>query len=188
MILISVFVASWFWEIEIKMPRIGLEYEPGDSTITPTFLQLTQGTLVTNFVNRSTGKVERVTYNHTLSFYSRTLKPESFPRYIFRKTFSSSRWPGSLLRADETTVYLPENVSLLWLGYAGTKSIMGNKTLALVPSSGNLIPLLPHSGSVIPKRKEVLDSFKIPTLLTNKGKYRLMLTNSNEEVLSFEIR
>ena len=188
LILISVFAASWFWEIEIKMPRIGLEFEPGNSTITPTFLQVTQGSPLTNYVNSPSGKEPRsVNYGHTLSFYSGTLKPEPYPRYIFKKTFSSPRWPGSLIRPSEQTTYTPKNISMLWLGYTGTNSLMA-KDAVLVSTTGDTIPLLPSVGQVIPTRKECMDSFELPTLLTNKGTYRLMLTNSNEEVLSFEIR
>lgn len=189
LLLVMVFVSSWFWEMEVKMPRIGFEFEPGNSNITPTFLQITQGSLMTNFVNTPLGKKPKdVYYGHTISFYDGTLKPEPYPRYIFKKTFFSDQWPRSLIRPSETIVATPENVSVLWLGYTGTKSIIGNNTLVLISSSGEQIPLLPHLGSTLPKRKEVMDSFALPILLTNKGEYSLVLTNSNKKVLSFEIR
>ena len=73
---------------------------------------------------------------------------------------------------------------VLWLGYRATNSIQFSDA-ELVSDQGLRVPLTLSVGQGANARREHLDSWLLPTLLTNRGKYRLTLPKSNQPLVTF---
>ena len=177
---------SWFCgRLEPTGQR--LRFESGNGSISPLFVLITRGRLETNYSPAPGVKVGRV-YIHT--FYSasqESCQPVSALSYRVRWWVAPAL--GRLLARDKFCGGMTElptytDTPVLWLGYRATNSIHYSDAV-LVSDRGLRVPLTPGVGQESSTRREHLDCWLLPTLLTNCGKYRLTPPQSNQPLVTF---
>jgi hypothetical protein len=78
----------------------------------------------------------------------------------------------------------PKDTSVLWFSCRATKDMVSSEDAVLVTDQGLRLPL--GRGGEETARSEHLVTWRLSTLLTNRGKYRLILPKSNQTLVTFE--
>ena len=164
-----------------------LRFESGNSSINPLFVLITRGRLETNYSPAPGVKVGRV-YIHT--FYSasqESCQPVSALSYRVRwwvapvlgRLVAREKFCGGMTELPTRT-----DTPVLWLGYRATNSIQFSGA-ELVSDQGLRVPLTPSVGQGANARREHLDTWLLPTLLTNRRTYSLTLPGSSQPLVTF---
>ena len=183
-ILLVTLAVSWLWRVEPPTP--GLVFQEGDGSISPLFVMITRGRLETNYEATASGtKSARVGYAHRFYCSRERVVPVPALRYWAE---SGLRWLGIQSEAVSTTMTTfptSTDISVLWVGYRATNSVLSEDAV-LLSDCGPQVALAPGIGQTLIARSERLVCWKLPTLLTNRGKYSLILTSRNATLLTFE--
>ena len=177
---------SWFCG-RLEPTGHRFRFDSGTGSISPLFVLITRGRLETNYSPAPGVKVGRV-YIHTFYCASQeSVQPVSALSYRVRWWVAPAL--GRLVARDKFCGGMIEqpthsDTPVLWLGYRATNSILYSDAM-LVSDRGLRVPLTPGVGQGANARREHLDCWLLPTLLTNRGKYRLTLPQSNQPVVTF---
>jgi hypothetical protein len=77
------------------------------------------------------------------------------------------------------------DTSVLWFGYRATNAITSEDAV-VVSDQGSRLALTPVVDTSQTNHSEHLMIWKLPSLLTNRGKYRLTLPRANQTLLTFD--
>jgi len=167
-----------------------LRFKPGDSLITPLFVIINRGRLETNQVEPAPAP-PRVGYIHRLYFASQeSVRPVSVLGYrvrwllqpALRKLGVWEKFCGGSIEAPT-----PKDTSILWFGYRATNSVYSYSEGAILLSDQGLrLPLGVGGEATITARSEHLMTWDLPLLLTNRGNYRLTLSNRTLVTFDYE--
>jgi hypothetical protein len=161
-----------------------LKFKPGDRSITPLFVIITRGRLETN--NNRAGYVhppfyqpcDRVEPISALNSRVRNWVRDGLYRLGFR---------GAVDRLGAGAIEMAPNTfpSMLWFGYKSTDHVFARDAV-LVSEKGLRLPLRWAIGQSITNDSEHLDCWELPSLLTNRGKYRLTRPESKQTLVTFD--
>jgi hypothetical protein len=176
---------SWFWG-RLEATRHTLRFESANGPIRPLFVFTTRGRLETNYSPAPGLNLGRV-YVHRLYFASpKSVEPISAFRYRLGKRVAPVL--GRLVAWDKFCwheVTTPTD-TLLCLGYRATNSIIDfDSDAVLVSDRGLRLPLTPALLLESNARREHLDCWQLPALITNRGKYILTMPKSNQPLVTF---
>ena len=185
-VLLMLLALSWFCG-RLEPTGHRLCFEPGNASISPMFAMITRGRLETNYSPAPGVRLARV-YIHTFYLASQqSIQPVSALRYrvgmwvapILGRLGVRDKFCGGMIEMPTDT-----DMPVLWLGYRATNIVLYSDAV-LVSDRGLRVPLTSGVGQGSSARREHLDCWRLPTLLTNRGKYRLTLPNGNQPLVTF---
>jgi len=180
---------SWVCGRRVEPAPHRLSFEAGDGSVKPLFVLITRGRRETNYVSTAPGvKLAKVVYLHRFYYASQeTVQPVTALRYragmwaapVLRWLGVANKLIGPMCSQPTST-----DTSVLWFGYRATNSVFSEDAV-LVYDQGLRLPLTPEVEDTRTARSEHLMSWELPSLLTNRGKYRLTLPRLNQTLLTF---
>ena len=164
-----------------------LRFGAADGSVTPLFVVLTRGQLETHYDSRRRPRVE---LTHRFDLRDDRWQPVSALDYWVRERTSKALYPlgfrgitPRIIAVTPTTT----DTSLLWFGYRGTNSVYPEGAV-LLSDRGLRMPLLPRLESMLGDRPPpaLLVCWELPSLLTNRGNYRLAVPSLNLTMATFD--